>query len=231
MARAEAGLHDRHRDAQHAAGRPGRGHDGLLPRRAARRRRTATASSSSTTRRTEDLHQAVRQAHGGLRHRAGSADAAPRVPAEARQPSRRVFRSKAHVVLRSVRATVNALESQDVELCDEVDCASTTRSTARYHAIEKSVEQLLAQQSPVATDLRLVLAVLHNADPPRADRRPGGHDREADEALARASSSGTISSRGSVRWAIGQRRWCGSRSTPSRRATSSVRGRSSSSTS
>ncbi len=33
----------------------------------------------------------------------------------------------------------------------------------RYHRIERSVGELLAQQSPVATDLRLVLAVLHNS--------------------------------------------------------------------
>ncbi len=64
------------------------------------------------------------------------------------------------VVLRSVRATVNALESQDVELCDEV-MPTTTRSTAGTTRIERSIEQLLAQQAPVATDLRLVLAVLH----------------------------------------------------------------------
>ena len=66
------------------------------------------------------------------------------------------------VVLRSVRAAVDALESQDVELCDEV-VAYDDEVDTRYHAIESSIEQLLAQQSPVATDLRLVLAVLHNA--------------------------------------------------------------------
>ena len=66
------------------------------------------------------------------------------------------------VVLRSVRATVDALESQDVELCDEV-VAYDDEVDTRYHAIERSIEQLLAQQAPVATDLRLVLAVLHNA--------------------------------------------------------------------
>ena len=66
------------------------------------------------------------------------------------------------VVLRSVRGAVDALESQDVELCDEV-VAYDDEVDTRYHAIERSIEQLLAQQSPVATDLRLVLAVLHNA--------------------------------------------------------------------
>ena len=66
------------------------------------------------------------------------------------------------VVLRAVRGAVDALESQDVELCDEV-VAYDDEVDSRYHAIEKSIEQLLAQQAPVATDLRLVLAVLHCA--------------------------------------------------------------------
>ena len=66
------------------------------------------------------------------------------------------------VVLRAVRGAVDALESQDVELCDEV-VAYDDEVDSRYHAIERSIEQLLAQQAPVATDLRLVLAVLHNA--------------------------------------------------------------------
>ena len=48
-ARAQAGLHARDRHPQHAAGRPGRGHDGVLqPRRLGRQ--AARRSSSSTTR-------------------------------------------------------------------------------------------------------------------------------------------------------------------------------------
>ena len=64
------------------------------------------------------------------------------------------------VVLRSVRGAVNALERQDVELCDEV-VAFDDEIDDRYHRIEKSIEELLALQAPVAADLRLVLAVLH----------------------------------------------------------------------
>jgi phosphate transport system protein len=64
------------------------------------------------------------------------------------------------VVLRALRGAVNALETQDVELCDEV-IAFDDEIDDRYHGIEKSIELLLAQQSPVATDLRLVLAILH----------------------------------------------------------------------
>src|SRR3954454_10021997 len=66
------------------------------------------------------------------------------------------------VVLRALRGAVNVLDSQDAELCDEV-VAFDDEIDSRYHRIEKSVEELLAQQSPVATDLRLVLAILHDS--------------------------------------------------------------------
>ena len=66
------------------------------------------------------------------------------------------------VVLRALRGAINVLSSQDVELCDEV-VAFDDEIDTRYHRIEKSVEELLAQQSPVATDLRLVLAILHDS--------------------------------------------------------------------
>ena len=66
------------------------------------------------------------------------------------------------VVMRSLRGAIDVLRSQDVELCDEV-VAFDDEIDRRYHRIEKSVEELLAQQSPVATDLRLVLAILHDS--------------------------------------------------------------------
>jgi phosphate transport system protein len=66
------------------------------------------------------------------------------------------------VVLRALRGAISVLHSQDVELCDEV-VAFDDEIDSRYHRIEKSVEELLAQQSPVATDLRLVLAILHDS--------------------------------------------------------------------
>jgi len=66
------------------------------------------------------------------------------------------------VVLRALRGAVNVLHTQDTELCDEV-IAFDDEIDSRYHRIEKSVEELLAQQSPVATDLRLVLAILHDS--------------------------------------------------------------------
>ena len=66
------------------------------------------------------------------------------------------------VVLRSVRGAMDALARRDLELCDEV-IRFDDEIDARYHRLEKSVEEVLAQQSPVATDLRLVLAVLHDS--------------------------------------------------------------------
>jgi phosphate transport system protein len=66
------------------------------------------------------------------------------------------------IVLRAFRGSLNALESQDVELCDEV-VAFDDEIDVRYHQIERWVAELLAQQGPVATDLRLVLAILHDS--------------------------------------------------------------------
>jgi len=66
------------------------------------------------------------------------------------------------LVLRAVRGAMNALEAQDIELCDEV-IAFDDEIDDRYHRMEKSIEELLALQAPVAADLRLVLAVLHNS--------------------------------------------------------------------
>jgi phosphate transport system protein len=66
------------------------------------------------------------------------------------------------VVLRAVRGAINALETQDAELCDEV-ITFDDEIDLRYHRIEKSIEEVLAQQAPVASDLRLILAVLHSS--------------------------------------------------------------------
>ena len=62
--------------------------------------------------------------------------------------------------LRALRGAMSALEAQDSELCDEV-IAFDDEIDMRYHRIEKLVEETLALETPVAGDLRLVLAVLH----------------------------------------------------------------------
>src|SRR5436189_5115078 len=63
-------------------------------------------------------------------------------------------------VLRALRAAVNAVEQADAELADEV-IAFDDEVDSRYFAIQEGVQSLLARQTPVAVDLRLVLAMLH----------------------------------------------------------------------
>jgi phosphate transport system protein len=70
------------------------------------------------------------------------------------------LQEESELVLRSLRGALNALEQQDSELADEV-IAFDDEVDARYLEITKGIEQLLARQTPVAVDLRLVLAVLH----------------------------------------------------------------------
>src|SRR5581483_10512437 len=64
------------------------------------------------------------------------------------------------LVVRSVQAATRALAEQDLELADEV-IAFDDEVDGRYSAIQAGIESLLARQTPVATDLRLVLALLH----------------------------------------------------------------------
>jgi phosphate transport system protein len=63
------------------------------------------------------------------------------------------------LVLRVLRSALNALARADDELADEV-IRFDDEIDARYLRIEEGVQSLLARQTPVAVDLRLVLAVL-----------------------------------------------------------------------
>jgi phosphate transport system protein len=65
------------------------------------------------------------------------------------------------LVLRALRGCLNALEQSDVELADEV-IGFDDEIDAIYLSIEEGIQSLLARQTPVAVDLRLVLAILHN---------------------------------------------------------------------
>jgi len=64
------------------------------------------------------------------------------------------------LVLRALRGCLNALARQDTELADEV-IAFEDEVDATYVGIEEGIQSLLARQTPVAIDLRNVLAVLH----------------------------------------------------------------------
>jgi phosphate transport system protein len=63
------------------------------------------------------------------------------------------------LVLRVLRSALNALARGDDELADEV-IGFDDEIDDRYLKIEEGVQSLLARQTPVAVDLRLVLAVL-----------------------------------------------------------------------
>jgi phosphate transport system protein len=62
--------------------------------------------------------------------------------------------------LRALRGCLNALTNQDIELADEV-IAFDDEVDQTYLGIEEGIQSLLARQTPVAVDLRLVLAMLH----------------------------------------------------------------------
>jgi phosphate transport system protein len=70
------------------------------------------------------------------------------------------LQDEGELVVRSVQASTRALAEQDAELADEV-IAFDDDVDDRYFAIVEGIQSLLARQTPVATDLRLVLAMLH----------------------------------------------------------------------
>jgi phosphate transport system protein len=73
----------------------------------------------------------------------------------------RAIDEETELVLRSLRGVVEALVTRDVELADEV-IAFDDDIDEVYLRTEQAIELLLARQTPVASDLRLVLAILHS---------------------------------------------------------------------
>jgi phosphate transport system protein len=71
-----------------------------------------------------------------------------------------MLQEEAQLVLRSLRGALSALREQDAELADEV-IAFDDEVDGRFLALSQGIESLLARQTPVAVDLRLVLAMLH----------------------------------------------------------------------
>jgi phosphate transport system protein len=71
-----------------------------------------------------------------------------------------ILQEEGTLVLRVLRGALNALAQRDVELADEV-IAFDDDVDRLYLQIEETIQSLLARQTPVATDLRLVLAMLH----------------------------------------------------------------------
>ena len=70
------------------------------------------------------------------------------------------LQEEGELVLRALRGSLGALERQDEELADEV-IAFDDEIDEMYLAVEEGIQSLLARQTPVAVDLRLVLAILH----------------------------------------------------------------------
>src|SRR5947207_13573127 len=70
------------------------------------------------------------------------------------------LQEEGELVLRVLRGALNALAQGDVELADDV-IAFDDDVDRHYIQIEEGIQSLLARQTPVAADLRLVLAMLH----------------------------------------------------------------------
>src|SRR5262249_14215830 len=154
-ARAQANLHARDRDPQHAAGCARRRDDGVL-QPPGRGRREPPRHPRRVRLDREDLHLARRRAHGGVRHRSVRMRV---LFHEELDKLEAALQEEGDFVLRALRSALNALARGDDELADEV-IGFDDEIDSRYLAIETGVQSLLARQTPVATDLRLVLAIL-----------------------------------------------------------------------
>src|SRR5215471_19436476 len=80
---------------------------------------------------------------------------------EALDGTEATLQEEGELILRALRGALNALWEQDAELADEV-IAFDDEIDATYTGIQEGIEVLLARQTPVASDLRLVLALLHS---------------------------------------------------------------------
>ena len=79
-------------------------------------------------------------------------DALSRIEAELQEEGQRV--------LTAIRGEIRALEERDFELADEV-IAFDDEIDRLFLSIEGKIQALLALQTPVARDLRLLLAMIH----------------------------------------------------------------------
>ena len=64
------------------------------------------------------------------------------------------------LVVAALERTMEAVEQQDVELAEQI-VADDDRIDGRYLEVHQAILTLLATQAPVATDLRLISALLH----------------------------------------------------------------------
>jgi phosphate transport system protein len=71
-----------------------------------------------------------------------------------------LFSGGMDLVIEAVDRTVEACEGHDLELAQEV-VGGDDRIDARYIELQHEILAILARQAPVATDLRLIAALLH----------------------------------------------------------------------
>jgi phosphate transport system protein len=71
-----------------------------------------------------------------------------------------LLQEEADLVARSLRDTLESIKTQDANLADHV-IAFDDQVDGHFLAVDAGIEMLLARQAPVASDLRLVLSMLH----------------------------------------------------------------------
>jgi phosphate transport system protein len=71
------------------------------------------------------------------------------------------LQDEGRLALRSLRSAIEAMKAGDVQLADQV-IAFDDEIDRIYLEVENRVHALLARQTPVAIDLRLTIALLHN---------------------------------------------------------------------
>ena len=139
-------------------------HDRVLDRRARRRREAPHGPGGRVRRDREDLHEPERPANRGLRDRQGRLMAREREPRPLPRGARSRSRSSAldglDLVVAALDRTVEAVQHQDIELAELV-IADDDVIDGRYLEVHQAILTLLATQAPVATDLRLIAALLH----------------------------------------------------------------------
>jgi phosphate transport system protein len=79
---------------------------------------------------------------------------------EALEDLEALLHDESELVSKAIWSAINALKRRDVELADEL-IAFDDQIDAVYLQAELGIRSLLARQTPVASDLRLVLACLH----------------------------------------------------------------------
>jgi phosphate transport system protein len=71
-----------------------------------------------------------------------------------------LLQSQGRLVVRAIRGASRSLAEHDIELAEDVIVFDDQVDTG-YFELQEGIQSLLARQTPVAVDLRLVLAILH----------------------------------------------------------------------